>query len=334
MILKSYIVEKNISSLNNYSSLLVYGENVGLKDDIKEIVKKENKDAEVINFFQDEIIKKNEIIYNEINNTSLFNEKKVIILHEVSDKIFKIVEELLDKTGNNLKLFILSGNLDKKSKMRNLFEKINNIGIIPCYNDNHRTMAEYIKLKLKDYRGLTGEIINLIIDNSGLNRKIINLEIKKVKNFFLSKNIKKNEIEELLNIKTNISFEEIRDASLLGNKKKVNQLMGEIEFLPEDNFFFLAQISTRINKLLEIQSLNQECKDIEIAMENIKPKIFWKDKPIYIDQLKKWNIEKLKKAVSVIGRAEIQMKKNPNVRNDLVIKDLLINICAKITSAS
>lgn len=334
MILKSYIVEKNISSLNNYASLLVYGENVGLKDDIKEIVKKENKDAEVINFFQDEIIKKNEIIYNEINNTSLFNEKKVIILHEVSDKIFKIVEELLDKTGNNLKLFILSGNLDKKSKMRNLFEKINNIGIIPCYNDNHRTMAEYIKLKLKDYRGLTGEIINLIIDNSGLNRKIINLEIKKVKNFFLSKNIKKNEIEELLNIKTNISFEEIRDASLLGNKKKVNQLMGEIEFLPEDNFFFLAQISTRINKLLEIQSLNQECKDIEIAMENIKPKIFWKDKPIYIEQLKKWNIEKLKKAVSVIGRAEIQMKKNPNVRNDLVIKDLLINICAKITSAS
>ncbi len=334
MILKSYIVEKNISSLNNYASLLVYGENVGLKDDIKEIVKKENKDAEVINFFQDEIIKKNEIIYNEINNTSLFNEKKVIILHEVSDKIFKIVEELLDRTGNNLKLFILSGNLDKKSKMRNLFEKINNIGIIPCYNDNHRTMAEYIKLKLKDYRGLTGEIINLIIDNSGLNRKIINLEIKKVKNFFLSKNIKKNEIEELLNIKTNISFEEIRDASLLGNKKKVNQLMGEIEFLPEDNFFFLAQISTRINKLLEIQSLNQECKDIEIAMENIKPKIFWKDKPIYIEQLKKWNIEKLKKAVSVIGRAEIQMKKNPNVRNDLVIKDLLINICAKITSAS
>ena len=59
MILKSYIVEKNISSLNNYSSLLVYGENVGLKDDIKEIVKKENKDAEVINFFQDEIIKNN-----------------------------------------------------------------------------------------------------------------------------------------------------------------------------------------------------------------------------------------------------------------------------------
>ena len=65
MILKSYIVEKNISSLNNYASLLVYGENVGLKDDIKEIVKKENKDAEVINFFQDEIIKKTNYLLNK-----------------------------------------------------------------------------------------------------------------------------------------------------------------------------------------------------------------------------------------------------------------------------
>ena len=76
MILKSYIVEKNIDSLNNYSSILVYGQNIGLKDDIKEKIKEKHKDAEIINFFQDEIIKKNEIVYSEINNTSLFNEKK------------------------------------------------------------------------------------------------------------------------------------------------------------------------------------------------------------------------------------------------------------------
>ena len=69
-------------------------------------------------------------------------------------------------------------------------------------------------------------------------------------------------------------------------------------------------------------------------MENMKPKIFWKDKPIYIEQLKKWDIEQLKKAISAIGKAEIQMKKNPTVRNDLVIKDLLINICTNITNFS
>ena len=71
MILKSYIVEKNIDSLNNYSSILVYGQNIGLKDDIKEKIKEKHKDAEIINFFQDEIIKKNEIVYSEINNKTL-----------------------------------------------------------------------------------------------------------------------------------------------------------------------------------------------------------------------------------------------------------------------
>ena len=43
MILKSYIVEKNIDSLKDYSSILVYGENIGLKDDIKEKIKREKQ---------------------------------------------------------------------------------------------------------------------------------------------------------------------------------------------------------------------------------------------------------------------------------------------------
>ena len=35
MILKSYIVEQNINILENYQATLVYGENNGIKDDIK-----------------------------------------------------------------------------------------------------------------------------------------------------------------------------------------------------------------------------------------------------------------------------------------------------------
>ena len=52
MILKSYIIEKDIGSLNNYTSLLFYGENDGLKEDIKNEIKKINKNAEIINLFQ------------------------------------------------------------------------------------------------------------------------------------------------------------------------------------------------------------------------------------------------------------------------------------------
>ena len=66
MILKSYIVEKDIKILDKYQAVLLYGENDGIKDDIKSKLKILNKDAEIINFFENEIIKNRNILYENI----------------------------------------------------------------------------------------------------------------------------------------------------------------------------------------------------------------------------------------------------------------------------
>ena len=88
MILKSYIVEKNIDVLKDYQATLVYGQNSGLKDDIKQALKEKNRSSEIISFFGEEIIKNKNIIYENIVNESLFNEKKIIFIQEASDKIY------------------------------------------------------------------------------------------------------------------------------------------------------------------------------------------------------------------------------------------------------
>ena len=48
MILKSFLVEKNLSIVDEYFVTLFYGENIGLKDEIKKIeeeLKKRSKDS-------------------------------------------------------------------------------------------------------------------------------------------------------------------------------------------------------------------------------------------------------------------------------------------------
>ena len=76
MILKSFIVEKNITLLEKYFISLIYGENIGLKDDIKNAIKVNFKNYEKISFNQSEIIKNDKILEEQINNTSLFSKKK------------------------------------------------------------------------------------------------------------------------------------------------------------------------------------------------------------------------------------------------------------------
>ena len=334
MILKSYIVEQNINILSTYKAVLLYGENNGIKEDIKNEVKKRNGDIKVINFFQEDLIKARDVLCHEVNNRSLFQDRKILFLHEITDKLFETISECLSNISDETKIFIFANLLDKKSKIRSFFEKEKTLGAIACYQDNERTLSEYIRFKLKNITGLSQEIINLIINNSNMDRKIISAEILKVQTYFGAQKLNKNKIKEILNVKTNIKFEQIRDATLMGNKSLVNSLIGEMDIVKEDTYFYLNQMNLRVNKLLEVKQINVNLKDLNLAIDEIKPKIFWKDKPIYLEQLKKINLNKLQQILEEIGNAEITLKKNSKIDNDTVIKNLIINICCKVTSVS
>ena len=101
MIFKSYILEENLQIINNCKLFLFYGENHGLKKEFKEKLRNQNKDQETINLFQDEIIKNKNILVNEVNNKSLFNEKKIIFVNQVNDKILETIEEIVQKMGED-----------------------------------------------------------------------------------------------------------------------------------------------------------------------------------------------------------------------------------------
>jgi len=333
VILKSYIVEKDFNSLRNYKAVLLYGENEGIKDDIKDKLKNLNKESEIINFFENDILKDKSILHKNIVNESLFNEKKKIFIHEATDKIYNEINQCLDIENDNTKIYVFSNSLEKRSKLRSLFEKKQNIATIACYEDNDRTLIAYITKELAGIKGLTGELTNLIISNSNSNRKIIKSELIKLKNFFDEKKINKKELLELLNIRNNIKFEEIRDNALTGKKNKVNKILSEIELLNEDSFFYLNILNYRVSKLIEIQTANEQFNNHEKTLENLKPPIFWKDKAVYLEQLKMWDLQKLSNMAYKIGETEVLLKKNSQVKNEIIIKDLII-VLSELASTS
>ena len=55
MILKSFEIENNIASILKYKFILIYGENLGLKEVLKKKIISLNNEAEVINLYQDDI---------------------------------------------------------------------------------------------------------------------------------------------------------------------------------------------------------------------------------------------------------------------------------------
>mgnify|MGYP001174980022 FL=1 len=333
MILKSFLVEKNLSIIDKYFITLFYGENIGLKDEIKKRIKEKYKDYEQINFNQDEIIK-GKALEEQIYNVSLFSKNKVIFINEISDKIKKKIIDITENPQNNIKIFLFGQNLEKKSTLRSHFEKNKNTSIIPCYQDNHRTLVEYLRKKLEGFSGINQEIINFLIENSGFDRKVLSNEIDKIKVLFLDKRIKIDKLESLINNTYNLDFDKLRDSCLEGNKDKLNQNLGNIVLQNEDAYFYLSSLNLRIEKLLKLQQQWKIDKNIETAMENMKPKLFWKDKPIFMKQVGKWNLKKLEAAKKILIDTEIKMKTRLNNYNNTLIKNLIINLCKIANSTS
>ena len=250
MILKSYLVESNPKSTLNYKLILLYGENNGLISDLKNEIIKEKKDCDIINIYQDDLNKNKDILYNETNNESLFAKKKLIIINQSNDKLLDFIKSF-ENSSRDIQIVFISGVLEKKSRVRNLFEKDKNLAIIPCYMDNEITLKKIILQNLKNYKDLDANKINLILKYSNNNREMIHNNILKIKTFFSNKVLIETELEELLNTDKNEMFENIRDAALMGDKIKLKELLNEYSFTKEDAFMYFNNFNSKLLKLLD-----------------------------------------------------------------------------------
>ena len=326
MILKSFELEKNIASILNYKFILIYGENTGLKETLKKKIISQNKTADIINIYQDDILKNKDIITDEVKNVSLFKKEKLIILNQVNEKIFSEIEDLMNGKEDT-KIIIFADMLDKRSKLRNLFERQTTLAIIPCYNDSDITLRNLIQKELKDFKNLNSDQINKILSYSSLDRKTILNNLEKIKTFYDKKILSDDTLEILLNSDRNEIFENIRDAALDGDKSKLNDLFGNFAFSKEDSYKYLSIINFRLTKLLEIHN-NNTSNNFEITITKMKPPIFWKDKPIYLKLLKKWHKQRVINALNYLGKIESKIKTNSTINSLSMIKNSITNICA------
>jgi DNA polymerase III delta subunit len=112
----------------------------------------------------------------------------------------------------------------------------------------------------------------------------------------------------------------------MGNKLKTNKLLSDTIIESEKNIFYLTLINQRFNKLKDVINLSKET-NLEDAISKIKPPIFWKDKPNFMTQIKKWNLLKIKKILNKTYSLEIEIKSNPSVNKNILIKKLMVDVC-------
>ena len=321
MIVKTFEINKK--NFDNQNFFLIYGENEGLKNEIINILKK-NFNGAVENLDETEIIKNLELFYEKLFNQSLFDKEKIIIINRCSEKIYETIDNIIEKSITNIKIILNANILDKKSKLRGLFEKDKKLIIIPTYKDTSLTLVEIAKKFFYNHKiSISQETINLLVNRCNGDRGYLNMELDKIFVYVKDrKTINLEEIYKLTNLAENFSINELVDTSLSKNSQKTSEIINESNYKSEDGILILRTLLQKAKRLLSLYEGQNGNESFDSLINDYKPQIFWKDKPVVKRQLENWSKSKIKDLIVNINKTEIFLKKNSSIGLMLVFNFL------------
>jgi len=324
MIIKYFEIDK--TDLNKSNFYLFYGKNDGLQN---EIIKKSfinNFQGNINRYDEKEFIENYNIIATEVLTKSLFESEKIIIISRTSDKILRLIQEILERDIKDIKFILKSGILEKKSKLRNFFEKNENLVIIPFYEDDVNSLSTIaLNFIRKNNIKMSRESLNLIVNRANGNRENLKNDLEKIFNFSITnKNIDTENIIKLTNLSENYGVNELADSYLEKNIKSTSKILNENIFTEQDCVLIIRTILSKSKRLMNIIEIYNETKDLDEAIMSAKPPVFWKDKISVKKQAKTWVLSELKNKIYEINDIESLIKINS--RNSInLISDFMIN---------
>ncbi len=325
MISKYYEIEKFKNKINFF---LFYGENEGQKQDVIQTSFRQFTKENTYKYSEKDVIENKQLFFENVYSKSFFENEKLILISDVSDKILNLIEEIIASNINDVIIILVAKRLDKKSKIRNYFEKKKIVLIVPFYEDTPQTLLSIAKKILFENKiNLSSENINLIIERSQGDRINLKNELQKIIN--LSQNNKKLELEDILrltNLSENYSAGELVDNCLSKNKKRTLNILNENIPSSEDNILILRTFLNKLKRLRKLRLNLNENNNIDQVINSFKPPIFWKDKNIIKQQIKIWGLNDIESFIVDLNNTESLIKKNPQISNQIINNMILDKI--------
>ena len=324
MILKPY----QFSNLKhaNLNFYLLYGQNEGQKYEVIQKILDTGYTENIHRYEEDEIFNNYDNFINELSNKSFFEDKKIIVISRVTEKINSLINDVKDKNIKDVKIIINSKPLDKKSKLRANFEKDKELACVAFYHDDNNTLANSASKFFSEKKiPISREILNLLVERCRGDRINLKNEISKIENFLIDKKtISADEILKLTNLAENYSFSELADACLSKNKKKTLLIINENNFTSEDCVTIIRIFLNKAKRILVLKKMEKENISVEECLTTYRPAIFWKDKEVVRQQIKHWSLEKIQQLIFSINDLELLIKKD-NITSVNILNDFMLN---------
>jgi len=333
LIRENLLIQKVKEQKINYSPILIYGPNEGLVREnflkIKEIFNQNN--TEEVCFSGKLINDQPEILVDEVQTVSMFNEQKIITIEQPIDKNIDLFESVFTKLPDKTLIIVIANNLTKNSKIRKFFESSDKYFSCANYEDDFKSNSQQIQnLEKSINKNLHRDIKHYLNQNLSSDRMISKNEIDKIILLY-SENDQIPELEHIkliFNDNADLGLNKISHLTFSGQPNRVSVNLNKIF---DEGVNPVAIIRVMLNYVQRIQATQVALKknnDFDSAIKSLKPPVFWKDKDNFKLHCKKWPIKETVLNFNLLVDTELSCKSDYNLTN-ILCERALINIAVR-----
>jgi DNA polymerase-3 subunit delta len=267
----------------------------------------------VSNLSKERLSEEKGLLADEFFSFSMLGGRKLIIVKDcdiAASAALKILfaEENFEKKSDNF-ILIQAGDLDKSSALRKLAEDSSSFAAIACYEDDERTIKQFISAELvKRQVKFTVQVSDLLVEKFGKNRQIVLAELEKILVFLGSEQQLTTEIVE----KLTASEAEISANEFVMNfsAQKFDIALTQAEKLFRDGFESITLIRFLTNYLQKLYHAKIEIESGSLDFEGAvkSQRLFFKTEIEFRKHLKSFSLNFLIKNLHDLAELELKIK--------------------------
>lgn len=262
----------------------------------------------------------------EIETSSMFQEKKLVVLRDIfANKNFQ--EEFLKEgekfvSSENIILIYERQETDKKNSFFKFLKKNSKSQEFSLLED--QKLKNWVKKEFEKYQAkVEPRVVEKLIEFVGNNLWQLSNEIKKLINYKFGKKIEVKDVELLVRPKIETDIFKTIDAIASKNKKQALQLLHHHLEKGDSSPYLLSMIHFQFRNLITIRELIEKNIPYYQIINKINLKPFVAKKSYW--QAKKFTLPQLKKIYQKIFEADLNIKTGkmePETALDLLITEI------------
>lgn len=292
------------------AAILVYGPDQGL---VRERV---NKLVEVIAGAADDPFRVASVQESELSDDAdrlaaersamAFGGGRRAIRIDGGDRLVGAVERALEASGDGV-IIIAGGELAARSKLRKLCEGAKNAAAVACYADDARATEQVVRQMMAD-AGLTigRDALAYLTENLGNDRMVSRRELEKLVLYMAGSGpeVSMADVQACIGDNAGRGSDAVTRALAGGDVPSLLRGYASAMDLGENAIAMLRAAQRMFQRLHLAAGDVARGSRPEQAVENLRPPVFFKEKPLFINALRSWTPARLGSALEILTEAE------------------------------